>query len=183
MKNVLLILIITLTGSCQSTIDCYDCYIEQFPKEQRDVIVELHSTFHEFLITNYSKYSTTANQLRAYCKDLENNFDFKGETDTIKVKSVLEKYIKSGLKNEFRRSDGHINYDGLYFRAQKNCLEYDYSDSLVYYYLEAYEIAGDTSPGVFVRYIANEADNTSLDRKILQHQFIMEYFIPIMMKK
>jgi hypothetical protein len=173
-----------IISSCQNEIDCFDCYIDQFPKEQRDVIIDLHEAFENMLATNYPEYSTNEDKLRSYCKDLKSNPDFKELIDSIKILNLIERYKKSELEKEFRSwSSGHINYNGLYFRAQENCLKYDYQDSLVYYYLKTYEDAGDLSPSRFVEYIAFEADNTSLERKMLKHQFIMEYYVPRMMKR
>ena len=184
MKQIIPFVAFFILIGCSSNSDCFECYLEQHPKESKNAIKDLHSSFENFLELNFPESQNTPERLQAYCTKLIANPDFIENISLKETQGIIEDYNKSGLKEEFRDwGNNTVNPSGLYFSAQRNCLEFDSSDSLVYNYLNAYEVAGDISPVVFVEYIANEKDLTKLANRMLQHQFIAEYFIPRILNK
>jgi len=182
MKTTIYFIILSIIISCNSHEQCYDCYKNGFNAKQKESINKLHFLFQDFLNSNYTEKENNGNQLKEYCQDL---IKYEGKIphlkfDSKKQKQILENYSNSGLESEYRKfnySEKHLSK--LHFKNLEACLRYDYSDSLVFYYLEAYRIAGDLSPNVFGEYIIYKADNKELNRKMLKHLFIVEYFVPI----
>lgn len=185
MRYTIFSIVILITWSCSHYTDCYDCYIDQYPDDQKAVLIELENFFEDFLIINYPECSSNEERLRTYCKDILDT-SFREKIDKAKIEKILNKYRQFGLDKEIRDLESEtifFNPYGLYIKAQHNCLKYDYQDSLVYNYVYCYEELGGISPGRFVEYIAFEAENNSLQRRILHHQFIMEFFVPRMKNK
>jgi hypothetical protein len=172
-----------LIGSCTKNSNCYECYLDHFTHEQAKYIVELNGFFENYLQANYSQFSGNDERLRRYCLDIMNE-DFKEQIDEDARKKLIYDYNQYALNEAFRdwNTGKYDIYNGLHFRALKNCLNYDLSDSLLFKYIQAYEFAGDLPPGGFILYITDFAESETLNSRILRHLFVMEYFIPRMMK-
>ena len=180
MKKILIIIVIVIISSCKSEPDCFDCYINQFDKKQSSIIKKVHIVFDDFLDKNYPN-KIKAKQIHAYLQNIKSPQEYQ-YVDTFNITTTIKLCQGYGIINdEYPYDITRINEK--HFIALKNCLKYDYSDSLIYNYLNSYEITGDVNPGGFFPYFLSNSSDLEFERKVFRNILILELFIPEMIEK
>lgn len=168
---------------CSQTESAYECYIKQFDKIQVTAIDSVKSIFLYLIEKQHPEKTKFIDRFRAHTQHIvdANTSPFKlSEFDSLRIRRVLVQYRESGFPEEFRNwASRDIYYDGLHFKAMRNCLGTTKIDSGFAEYLRYYDIMGDIGPGVPITYLAGKASESDLNNEMLQHIYLIESFIPM----
>ncbi len=148
--------------------------------EQRQVIKELTQAFETFLADNYPSEDSLGQRFKTYVQNYFYNNDsvLHFEYDTLRLKALLLAYDRLGLDTfvmDYKWEHPHVQQP--YLQAYRNCLGFDYPDSLLFEYLQAYDQFGDLSPHALPEYIAKRATSEELVRSVFLHIYVVEYFL------
>ena len=188
MRYICVLSILILINGCgfDQSNATLECYYDELDHDQKLILKEFNNVYHRHLDSRYGSLENRTDRVRAFAQDLiQHHFRFVEATDTTDIRELLTRYDQSDfaliVDYDIKRYGYHRArryFKKPHFNALEKCNCKAWDSSFVNSYLKTYREAGDLSPGRFPQYLAEEADQKELSSGIVNHLFVVEYFIP-----
>lgn len=179
-----------LASSCEKSDTFYDCFISNFTDYQKTTIEAMMELNVEILEYNFPNIQGKVELLKQWPRKVieDRSYDLKiSNKHKDLFLTLYADLVESGFNNEFRdwTKNGSVNWNGLHFVAQKNCLKAQ-NDTIKFItdYIQTYEGLGDLLPNGPISYMANfNEDEIGIEIKMLEYHYFTEIFLGYMVKK